>query len=100
MTEFDLGWPDDVERADWFEDAIRAFFAHPKLGGVILWGFWNQSMKYQDHELVSGPDQSHLTVRSGGFFFCVCVCCCCFFFFGGGGSRSQGYLCSVQFSSR
>ena len=85
MTEFDLGWPDDVERADWFEDAIRAFFAHHKLGGVILWGFWNQSMKYQDHELVSGPDQSHLTVRSG-------VLCCI--------SRSQGYLCSVQFGSR
>ena len=64
MTEFDIGWPDEVERADWFEDSIRAFFGHHKLSGVILWGFWNESMKDQDHELVTGPDQSHLTVRS------------------------------------
>ena len=63
MTEFDIGWPDDLERADWFEDSIRAFFGHPKMRGVILWDFWNQTMKEQDHELVSGPDQSHLTVR-------------------------------------
>ena len=62
MTEFDIGWPDDLERADWLEDAIRAFFGHPKMRGVILWDFWNQTMNFQDHELVSGPDQSHLTV--------------------------------------
>nr|KAG5703688.1 hypothetical protein BaRGS_022977 [Batillaria attramentaria] len=33
MTEFDLGWDDDLERADWYEDTIRAFFAHPGLSG-------------------------------------------------------------------
>ena len=54
MTEFDLGWPDVLERADWFEDAIRAFFGHPKMKGVILWDFWNETMKEPDHDLVRG----------------------------------------------
>ena len=62
MTEYDLGWHDELERADWFEDSIRAFFGHPRLSGVVLWGFWNQTMETRDHELVSGPDQSRLTV--------------------------------------
>nr|KAG5685295.1 hypothetical protein BaRGS_010213 [Batillaria attramentaria] len=54
MTEFDVAWEDDEERADWFEDAIRAFFAHPDLSGIILWDFWDLSMREPFKHLVSG----------------------------------------------
>ncbi|XP_076444368.1 uncharacterized protein LOC143282564 [Babylonia areolata] len=66
MTEFDIGWHDEVERADWLEDSIRAFFGHPALKGVILWGFWNGSMRYPDHELVTGPSANNLTILEPG----------------------------------
>lgn len=56
MTEFDLGWPDEVVRADWLEDAIRAFFAHPGLSGVILWDIWDLRQRYPDKGLLTGPE--------------------------------------------
>lgn len=37
MTEFDLAWPDVVQRADWHEDAMRVFYAHPGLHGAAIW---------------------------------------------------------------
>ena len=69
VTEFDLGHDDDVERADWFEDTLRAFFAHPVLKGVILWGFWNIRQRNKNKYLVYGKyfkvcDKSCL-VKSG-----------------------------------
>ncbi|XP_076444047.1 uncharacterized protein LOC143282327 [Babylonia areolata] len=60
MTEFDLGWPDMLQRADWFEDAIRAFFGHPAMHGVILWDFWNHTMRYPHKELVRGPNRDNV----------------------------------------
>lgn len=56
MTEFDVTWPDYVVRADWLEDAIRAFFAHPHLSGVILWGFWDEKFLEPNKHLVSGDN--------------------------------------------
>ena len=64
MTEYDLGWHDELERADWFEDSIRAFFGHPKMTGVVSWRMWNETEDDQYHEMVQGPDTSHLKVRS------------------------------------
>ena len=55
VTEFDLGHDDDVIRADWFEDTMRGFFAHPVLRGIILWGFWNNRMRYENKYLAYGP---------------------------------------------
>ncbi|KAK7115790.1 uncharacterized protein [Littorina saxatilis] len=66
MTEFDIGWPDIAVRADWLEDSIRAFFGHPGLKGVIMWGFWNGSMRDPDHELVLGPNPNELTILESG----------------------------------
>ena len=62
MTEFDIGWPDDLVRADWLEDCMRAFFGHPAMKGVILWGFWGEAMADPDHELVEGPDMNNIQV--------------------------------------
>ena len=63
MTEYDLGWHDELERADWFEDSIRAFFGHPKMTGVVSWRLWNETIDDQYHEMVQGPDTSNLKVR-------------------------------------
>nr|KAG5703689.1 hypothetical protein BaRGS_022978 [Batillaria attramentaria] len=70
MTEFDVGWPEVVQRADWLEDAIRALFAHPKLSGVILWGFLDVDMFLQsNHALVSGEELRFL--ETGERFACL-----------------------------
>lgn len=72
MTEFDIGWPHVVERADWLEDSIRAFFGHPAMTGVILWGFWNESMRDPHHELLVGPTNNNLKfLESGERFACL-----------------------------
>ena len=39
VTDFGVGSHDEVVRTDWFEDAMRAYFAHPGLSGVVLSGF-------------------------------------------------------------
>jgi len=64
MTEYDIGWHDELERADWFEDSIRAFFGHPKMTGVVSWRLWNETIDDQYHELVQGSDASNVKVRS------------------------------------
>ena len=56
ITEYDLKWPDVVERADAFEDVVRTYFAHPGVIGMILWGFWNKYMGSPNSELVNGTD--------------------------------------------
>ncbi|WP_419636425.1 hypothetical protein, partial [Thiolapillus sp.] len=56
ITEYDLEWPDVVERADAFEDVVRTYFAHPGVIGMILWGFWNKYMGSPNSELVNGDD--------------------------------------------
>lgn len=62
ITEFDVLTPNDVERADWLEDAYRAFFAHPSLSGVIMWGFWDLDRRESENkDLVRGVN---LTVRA------------------------------------
>ena len=66
MTEFDIGWLDELERADWFEDSIRAFFGHPKMTGVVSWRMWDETVRDHHHEMVQGPNTSHIKVRSSG----------------------------------
>ncbi|KAK7444111.1 hypothetical protein BaRGS_00040427, partial [Batillaria attramentaria] len=63
MSEFDIPLHDEITRADWFEDTIRAMFAHPGLSGIILWGFWNERQCYPNQYLVYGPD---LEIREPG----------------------------------
>ncbi|XP_025078468.1 uncharacterized protein LOC112554711 [Pomacea canaliculata] len=69
MTEFDLGWHDDVVRADWLEDAIRAFFAHPGLSGLIFWDIWDDKQRFHDKGLISGPDLQF--IEPGQRFACL-----------------------------
>ncbi|KAL8570832.1 hypothetical protein ACOMHN_006981 [Nucella lapillus] len=69
MTEFDVGWHDDYVRADWLEDAMRAFFAHKGLGGVMLWGFWKDKQRYKNKYLLYGPDL--LLAEPGHRYVCL-----------------------------
>ncbi|ELU08453.1 hypothetical protein CAPTEDRAFT_53453, partial [Capitella teleta] len=43
ITEFNLEWEDVNERAAKVEDALRLFFSHPAVEGIVLWGFWNET---------------------------------------------------------
>jgi hypothetical protein len=61
MSAFDLAWPDERERADWYEDCIRAFFSHPKMTGVFVYDYNNATHPYPNFGLI-GND---LKVRNG-----------------------------------
>ncbi|XP_046337947.2 endo-1,4-beta-xylanase 3-like [Haliotis rufescens] len=54
ITELDLVHHDDNVRADWYERALRTYFSHPAVEGVIFWGFWDHDMSSPLSSLVSG----------------------------------------------
>ncbi|XP_035665880.1 endo-1,4-beta-xylanase 1-like [Branchiostoma floridae] len=54
ITELDINEPDEYVRADGYEDSLTAFFSHPGVEGVLLWGFWDQSHWKPDAALVNG----------------------------------------------
>ncbi|KAH9520361.1 Glycoside hydrolase, 10 [Bulinus truncatus] len=44
VTELDLSAHDENSRADWYEKALRVYFSHPSIEGIIFWGFWDHDM--------------------------------------------------------
>ncbi|CAL1545357.1 unnamed protein product [Lymnaea stagnalis] len=44
ITELDLSAHDENTRADWYETALRLYFSHPAVEGIIFWGFWDHDM--------------------------------------------------------
>uniref|UniRef100_A0A2C9LDU7 GH10 domain-containing protein n=1 Tax=Biomphalaria glabrata TaxID=6526 RepID=A0A2C9LDU7_BIOGL len=44
VTELDLSAHDENTRADWYETALRLYFSHPSIEGIIFWGFWDHHM--------------------------------------------------------
>ncbi|XP_059172789.1 anti-sigma-I factor RsgI6-like isoform X1 [Physella acuta] len=53
ITELDLSAHDENTRADWYENALRVYFSHPSVEGVLFWGFWDDDVVY-DRALVHG----------------------------------------------
>jgi GH35 family endo-1,4-beta-xylanase len=43
ITEFDFTCRDDNLHAQYVEDFLTTAFAHPKIEGIILWGFWENA---------------------------------------------------------
>lgn len=43
ITEFDFTSRDDTLHAQYVEDFLTTAFAHPKMQGIILWGFWENA---------------------------------------------------------
>ncbi|KAH3729617.1 hypothetical protein DPMN_055592 [Dreissena polymorpha] len=42
ITELSLANKNENVTADWFEQVLTIYFAHPAVEGVILWGFWDR----------------------------------------------------------
>ena len=40
-TELSLNFDDEQIQADYLRDYLTTLFAHPRVGGVTLWGFWS-----------------------------------------------------------
>ncbi len=40
ITELDFGSEDDAEQADYLLDLVTAFFSHPSVEAIVLWGFY------------------------------------------------------------
>ncbi|GFR61195.1 endo-1,4-beta-xylanase [Elysia marginata] len=45
VTELDVVTQDEIARADWYEKALRLYFSHPAVYGVIIWGFWDHDQE-------------------------------------------------------
>ncbi|XP_050401021.2 uncharacterized protein LOC126817893 [Patella vulgata] len=54
ITELTLEADNEDARADWYEDALRMYFSHPSVHGVIFWGFWDQPGGNAHSSLVNG----------------------------------------------
>ncbi|KAK7104980.1 uncharacterized protein [Littorina saxatilis] len=56
-TELDVGAADENRRADYYEHALRAVYAHPAVEGILMWGFWDQQhWRGEKGALVRGDD--------------------------------------------
>ncbi|XP_041354386.1 endo-1,4-beta-xylanase 2-like [Gigantopelta aegis] len=57
VTELDVGSKNEVDRADFYETALRVLYSHPAVEGILIWGFWNKRhSRKEDAALVSGPE--------------------------------------------
>lgn len=53
FTEVDVSSVNEFVRADDLEVMLREAFAHPAVGGVMLWGFWELFMSRENSHLVN-----------------------------------------------
>ena len=56
ITELDVTNKDVNQRANGYEDALRLYFSHPAVEGILLWGFWNKRHWRPDASLVDGDN--------------------------------------------
>ncbi|KAK3598375.1 hypothetical protein CHS0354_034548 [Potamilus streckersoni] len=57
ITELDVVVSDENHRADCYEKALRVFFGHPSVQGILIWGFWsNRHWRGEDASLVTGNE--------------------------------------------
>ena len=57
MTELDVQAQDENRRADFYENALRSFYGHPAVEGILFWGFWDQAhWKGGNSALVKGDN--------------------------------------------
>nr|KAG5708687.1 hypothetical protein BaRGS_034904 [Batillaria attramentaria] len=46
VTELDVTTADENKKADFYEHALRAFYGHPAVDGIVFWGFWQNAMSH------------------------------------------------------
>ena len=54
ITELDYPNKDRNARADGYEVALRLYYSHPNIEGIMLWGFWDQRHWKPDAALAEG----------------------------------------------
>jgi GH35 family endo-1,4-beta-xylanase len=54
MTEFDIAVDKQNEMVPIMDEVLRLALSHPKMEGIIFWGFWDQAMWRKQSALVSG----------------------------------------------
>ncbi len=63
ITEFDIEFADEQERADNLENLYRIAFSHPNVEGILMWGFWADRHWRDDHAAIVDKDW---TVNAAG----------------------------------
>ncbi|XP_076438669.1 anti-sigma-I factor RsgI6-like isoform X3 [Babylonia areolata] len=61
VTEFNVVAANETRRADFVEKAMRAFYGHPAVEGILIWGFWDQSHSRGPHAALTKGDTMQLT---------------------------------------
>ncbi|KAK7104508.1 hypothetical protein V1264_019211 [Littorina saxatilis] len=61
ITELDCPIWDDNKRADFYEKALRAFYGHPAVEGILFWGFWDHAHWLGGHAALAKGDNVELT---------------------------------------
>ena len=63
ITEMDVRQEDMSLRAQGYETLIRLYFSHPKVHGIILWGFWEENLRFQSAALAEGKETIQVVLR-------------------------------------
>ncbi|KAK7103320.1 uncharacterized protein [Littorina saxatilis] len=67
VTEFNIVAADENKRAEFVETAMRAFYGHPVVEGILLWGFWDQSHSRGPHAALVKGDNLEMTAAGHRF---------------------------------
>jgi endo-1,4-beta-xylanase len=56
MTEFDIGFDGatDSDKNTIMDEVLHIALSHPKIEGVIFWGFWDKAMWRKESALCTG----------------------------------------------
>ncbi|KAK7104256.1 anti-sigma-I factor RsgI6-like [Littorina saxatilis] len=69
ITELDTQSADENKRAHYYENALRTFYGHPAVEGIIFWGFWDKLMwRGPRAALVKGENLEELTAAGRRVF--------------------------------
>nr|KAG5694098.1 hypothetical protein BaRGS_033717 [Batillaria attramentaria] len=61
ITELDVQAWDENKRADFYESALRTFYEHPAVEGILFWGFWDKQHWRGDKAALIRGDNFELT---------------------------------------
>ena len=56
ITELSYNHPDEIKRAEGYEDVFRLYFSHPAIEGILIWGYWDKMIFQIDAAIATGPN--------------------------------------------
>ncbi|ELT88741.1 hypothetical protein CAPTEDRAFT_179660 [Capitella teleta] len=54
ITEMDVREDDIKKRTESYENLLRLYFSHPAVEGIILWGFWDGTLRFPEAAIATG----------------------------------------------